>query len=165
MEAFKSMSADELWHLHEEVTSTLARKIAEERPSSKNVCAFLKIPVARLAPIGCAVPIPRSFRNTRIQKIPRRNGPAVERNRIGCRRSSGRAKSSIIFSFPNKIGGVARRRGRATCLGSLLPGFMKLGCPGAKIVYPDPTDLVPLAGILSSLRDRQWRRLTIVHIG
>lgn len=31
MEAFKSMSTDELWHLQEEVTSTLARKIAEEK--------------------------------------------------------------------------------------------------------------------------------------
>jgi DNA-binding protein H-NS len=30
VEAFKSMSIDELWHLHEEVTSILARKIAEE---------------------------------------------------------------------------------------------------------------------------------------
>jgi DNA-binding protein H-NS len=31
VEAFKSMSVDELWHLHEEMTSTLARKIAEEK--------------------------------------------------------------------------------------------------------------------------------------
>jgi DNA-binding protein H-NS len=31
MEAFKSMSADELWHLHEQVTSTLVRKIAQEK--------------------------------------------------------------------------------------------------------------------------------------
>jgi DNA-binding protein H-NS len=29
--AFKSMSADELWSLHEQVTSTLADKIAEEK--------------------------------------------------------------------------------------------------------------------------------------
>jgi DNA-binding protein H-NS len=31
MEALNSMSIDELWHLHEEVTSMLARKIAEEK--------------------------------------------------------------------------------------------------------------------------------------
>jgi len=28
---FDSMSMDELWHLHEQVTSTLARKIAQEK--------------------------------------------------------------------------------------------------------------------------------------
>ena len=30
-DAFKSMSADELWRLHEQMTSILARKIAEEK--------------------------------------------------------------------------------------------------------------------------------------
>jgi DNA-binding protein H-NS len=30
-DAFKSMSTDELWRLHEQVTSILARKIAEEK--------------------------------------------------------------------------------------------------------------------------------------
>jgi DNA-binding protein H-NS len=31
MRAFKSMSADELWRLHEQVTSTLIRRIAQEK--------------------------------------------------------------------------------------------------------------------------------------
>ena len=31
MEAFKSMSIDELWNLHEQVTLTLARKMAEQK--------------------------------------------------------------------------------------------------------------------------------------
>jgi DNA-binding protein H-NS len=31
MDAFKSMSIDELWQLHEEITSILARKIAEQK--------------------------------------------------------------------------------------------------------------------------------------
>jgi DNA-binding protein H-NS len=30
-DAFKSMSTDELWRLHEQLTSTLARKIAEKK--------------------------------------------------------------------------------------------------------------------------------------
>ena len=87
MEAFKSLSADELWHLREEVTSTLTRKIAQEKLSLEERLRFLKTLVARLAPTGRAVPIRRSFRNIGTQKIPRRNGPAVESNRIGCRRS------------------------------------------------------------------------------
>jgi DNA-binding protein H-NS len=42
MEAFESMSADELWHLHEEVTSTLARKIAEEKAKLEERLHFLE---------------------------------------------------------------------------------------------------------------------------
>ena len=41
MEAFKSMSADELWHLHEEMTSTLARKIAEQKAKLEERLRFL----------------------------------------------------------------------------------------------------------------------------
>ena len=41
MQAFKSMSIDELWHLHEELTSTLARKLAEEKAKFENRLRFL----------------------------------------------------------------------------------------------------------------------------
>jgi DNA-binding protein H-NS len=41
MEAFKSMSADELWHLHEEMTSILARKLAEEKARLEERLRFL----------------------------------------------------------------------------------------------------------------------------
>ena len=42
MEAFKSMSADELWHLHEELTSTLACKIAEQKAKLEERLRFLE---------------------------------------------------------------------------------------------------------------------------
>ena len=41
MQAFKSMSIDELWHLHEELISTLARKLAEEKAKLENRLRFL----------------------------------------------------------------------------------------------------------------------------
>ena len=65
--AFKSMSTDKLWSLHEQVTSILAHKIVA--PSSKDVCAGLNTLIPRLGLIGRAVPIRRFFRNTRTQKI------------------------------------------------------------------------------------------------
>jgi len=42
MEAFKSMSIDELWHLHEEVASSLAHKLAEEKAKLEERLRFLK---------------------------------------------------------------------------------------------------------------------------
>jgi DNA-binding protein H-NS len=42
METFKSMSADELWHLYEELISTLARKIAEEKAKLEERLRFLE---------------------------------------------------------------------------------------------------------------------------
>ena len=50
MEAFKSMSADELWHLHEEVTSTLARKIAEEKTKLEERLRFLENSSSAIGP-------------------------------------------------------------------------------------------------------------------
>jgi hypothetical protein len=96
---FAAMSMDELWSLHEQVTSTLARNIAEEKARLEELCAGFKTLTTQLAPIGRAVPIRRSCRNIRTQKIRPRSGPAVESNRIGCRRSLRRAKSSSIFSL------------------------------------------------------------------
>jgi hypothetical protein len=82
--AFKSMSTDELWRLHEQVTSTLAHKIAEEKAKlEERLRRRLEIAHSAIGPIGSAVPIRRFFRNIRTQKIPPRHGPAVESNRIG----------------------------------------------------------------------------------
>jgi DNA-binding protein H-NS len=50
MEAFKSMSASELWHLHEEMTSTLARKIAEEKAKLEERLRFLGNSSSAIAP-------------------------------------------------------------------------------------------------------------------
>jgi hypothetical protein len=71
---FKSMSADELWHLHEEVTSTLARKIAEEKAKLEQRLRFLENSSSAIGP-----------------NRPRRAYPKV-------------LKSSIIFSLSDKIG-------------------------------------------------------------
>src|SRR5215472_4668109 len=50
MEAFKAMSADELWHLHEEVASTLARKLAEEKAKLEERLRFLKNSSSAIGP-------------------------------------------------------------------------------------------------------------------
>ena len=42
MEALKSMSIDELWHLHEKLTSTLACKIAEQKAKLEERLRFLQ---------------------------------------------------------------------------------------------------------------------------
>ena len=42
MEAFKSMTTDELWHLHGEVASILARKIAEQKAKLEERLRFLQ---------------------------------------------------------------------------------------------------------------------------
>ena len=42
MEALKSMSVDELWNLHEELTSILARKIAEQKAKLEERLHFLE---------------------------------------------------------------------------------------------------------------------------
>ena len=42
MEAFKSMTTDELWHLHGEVASILARKIAEQKAKLEERLHFLE---------------------------------------------------------------------------------------------------------------------------
>jgi hypothetical protein len=42
MEALKSMSADELWHLHEELISILARKIDEQKAKLEERLRFLE---------------------------------------------------------------------------------------------------------------------------
>ena len=42
METFNSMSIDELWHLHEELTSTLACKIAEQKAKLEERLRFLQ---------------------------------------------------------------------------------------------------------------------------
>ena len=42
MEAFEAMSIDELWHLHEELTSILARKIAEQKAKLEERLRFLE---------------------------------------------------------------------------------------------------------------------------
>ena len=50
MEAFKSMSTDELWQLHEELTSTLARKLAEEKAKIEDRLRFLKSSSSAIGP-------------------------------------------------------------------------------------------------------------------
>src|SRR3974390_131145 len=54
MEAFKSMSADELWHLREEVTSTLTRKIAQEKLRLEERLRFLENSKSAIGPNGAA---------------------------------------------------------------------------------------------------------------
>ena len=41
MEALKSMSVDEVWHLHEDLTSILARKTAEQKAKLEERLRFL----------------------------------------------------------------------------------------------------------------------------
>jgi DNA-binding protein H-NS len=50
MEAFKSMSSEELWHLHEEVTSTLARRITEEKAKLEERLRFLENSSSAIGP-------------------------------------------------------------------------------------------------------------------
>ena len=50
MEAFKSMSADELWHLHEELTSILACKIAEQKAKLEERLRFLQNSSSAIGP-------------------------------------------------------------------------------------------------------------------
>jgi DNA-binding protein H-NS len=50
MEAFKAMSTNELWHLHEEVASTLARKLAEEKAKIEDRLRFLKSSSSAIGP-------------------------------------------------------------------------------------------------------------------
>ena len=59
MEAFKSMSTDELWHLHGEVTSTLARKIAEERAKIEERLRFLENSSSAIGPARTRRAYPR----------------------------------------------------------------------------------------------------------
>jgi hypothetical protein len=113
MEALKSMSIDELWHLHEKLTSTLARRIAEQKAKLEERLRFLQN--------STKSPIRRFVRNIGTQIIPLKNGPAVESNRIGCRRSSGRAKSSNIFSLTDKISGAVATAALALSLDAVLP--------------------------------------------
>ena len=50
MEALKSMSADELWHLHEELISILARKIDEQKAKLEERLRFLKNSSSAIGP-------------------------------------------------------------------------------------------------------------------
>jgi len=50
MEALKSMSVDELWHLHEELTSILARKIAEQKAKLEERLRFLENSSSAIGP-------------------------------------------------------------------------------------------------------------------
>jgi DNA-binding protein H-NS len=96
-DAFKSMSTDEMWHLHEQMTSILARKMAEEKAKLEERLRRLENARGAIGPNRPRVPIRRFFRNTRTQKIMPKHGRAVESNRIGYGRGSARAKSSSIF--------------------------------------------------------------------
>ena len=61
MEAFKSMSADELWHLREEVTSTLTRKIAQEKLRLEERLRFLENSSSAIGPNGPRRAYPKVF--------------------------------------------------------------------------------------------------------
>jgi DNA-binding protein H-NS len=50
MEALKSMSADELWHLHEELTSILACKISEQKAKLEERLRFLENSSSAIGP-------------------------------------------------------------------------------------------------------------------
>jgi DNA-binding protein H-NS len=50
MEAFKSMTTDELWHLHGEVASILARKIAEQKAKLEERLRFLQNSSSAIGP-------------------------------------------------------------------------------------------------------------------
>ena len=52
METFNSMSIDELWHLHEELTSTLACKIAEQKAKLEERLRFLENSSSAIGPKG-----------------------------------------------------------------------------------------------------------------
>jgi DNA-binding protein H-NS len=59
MEAFKSMSADELWHLREQVCSTLACKIAEEKAKLEERLRRLGSSSSAISPRRSRRPYPR----------------------------------------------------------------------------------------------------------
>ena len=59
MQAFKSMSIDELWHLHEELTSILARKIAEQKAKLEERLRRLQNPNGMMSPNRPRRPYPK----------------------------------------------------------------------------------------------------------
>ena len=84
---FKSMSADQLWILHEKITTTLAAKITPKKRNSTSAFASLtRESDQKLMTLTLTAPVDlirRFLRNSKIRRDHPRLGPAAVSNRAG----------------------------------------------------------------------------------
>ena len=100
-----SMSIEEMWSLHQQIGSTLASKMAQEKDKLEERLRRLENPNNLNRPRR---PYPKVLPKYQNQKNQPRNGRAVGSNRIGCRRSSKRAKSWSIFGLDRQPRGALK---------------------------------------------------------